>query len=83
MTFLMLYHQDWGQEEPKLVDTLLMSVLKIFYVICKSNYRPQSEGDNALRSLCLSVCALPAEPFDLRSWVLAWGSTLTLARMGL
>ncbi len=33
-------------------------------------YRPQSEGDNALGSIRpsvrLSVCALAAEPFDLR-----------------
>ena len=31
---------------------------------------------------CL-VCALLFEPFDLRPRFLAWGSTLTLARMGL
>ncbi len=50
-------------------------------------YRPRSERDNALGSVCQThsvcpfVCALTAEPFDLRPSSFAWRSTLTLARL--
>ncbi len=48
-------------------------------------YRPRSEGDNALGSVCLlvypSVCAFTVEPFGLRPPSFALRSTLTLARL--
>ena len=49
-------------------------------------YRPRSKGDDTFGSVCPLVCvfvyALTSEPFDLRPWFLAWGSTSTLARLG-
>ncbi len=51
-----------------------------YYRVC---YRPRSEGDNALGSVCPParpfVCALTAEPFDLRPSSFA----LTLARLAM
>ncbi len=49
-------------------------------------YRQRSlvkQGDNVLGSVCLSVSALTAEPFDLRPWYSICTLTLTLARLGL
>ena len=49
--------------------------------------RPRSEEDNALGSVRPSVfpfvCALTADPFDLRPSSFAWGSTLTLVRLAM
>ncbi len=64
-----------------------------------NNYRPQSKGDNTFGSVCPSVRpsihlsvrlsvrpsadALTSKRCDLWPWFLAWGSTLTLTRLGL
>ena len=60
-----------------------------------SYYRPRSKDQNTFgsTSVCVCVCvcvsvhlsvgALLFEPFDLQFWFLAWGSTLTLASLGL
>ncbi len=45
--------------------------------------REAGEIIHLVLSIRLSVNALTAEPFDPWPWFLAWGSTLTLARLGL
>ena len=57
---------------------LVRKKLDVWYGILLSTAKL---GDNVLgsvrASVCLFVCALLAEPFDLWPWFLAWRSTLT------
>jgi len=50
-----------------------------------SHYRPRSRGDNTSGSVhvCVSVCLWVLSCLNRWPWSLAWGSTLTLAILGL
>ena len=77
---------QWTEKLWKMQSTakLFTSILSDLSNAKVDNYRPWSEGDNALGSVLPSVCPFVcAQSFDLRPSSFAWKSTLTLARLAM